>query len=233
MLRNRWARCASLAPALLATWSTTASAQPKEDTRAIEARKACAVGEVDKGIELLADYLARTDDITAVYNMGRCYQQNGMARQAVLQFREYLRKATDLALSDRREIEEQVKALETEQQPDSAGNVHASEPAPGGSRSKRTAGLVLAGVGVAGVAAGAYFGVRTQSAERDQSKPMTTYDDAGNTYKTLQFVMYGVGAAALIGGAALYYFGLDRGQQVAVLPSVSAHGAGALLRIRL
>jgi len=86
-----------------------------EDPRAIEARKACASGEVERGIKQLADYLATTDDVTAVYNMARCYEQNGMRDRALLQFREYLRKARDLSTADRADVEAHIQQLEAEQ----------------------------------------------------------------------------------------------------------------------
>ena len=54
------------------------------------AKKACLLGEVDKGAEILADLYVDTNDATYIYNQGRCFEQNGKNDQAVLRFKEYL-----------------------------------------------------------------------------------------------------------------------------------------------
>jgi hypothetical protein len=65
------------------------------------AKKACLVGDVDKGAEILADLYVDTNDATYIYNSGRCFEQNGKNDQAVLRFKEYLRKAKNLKKEDR------------------------------------------------------------------------------------------------------------------------------------
>jgi hypothetical protein len=65
------------------------------------AKKACLLGEVDKGAEILADLYVDTNDATYIYNQGRCFEQNGKNDQAVLRFKEYLRKAKNLKNEDR------------------------------------------------------------------------------------------------------------------------------------
>lgn len=109
-------------PALLfadAFRAAPALAQPgaaQEDPRELEARTACAAGDVDKGIAILARMFAETSDYTWVYNQGRCYQQNGRNDQALNRFREYLRRGQNLNADDRREVEGFIKELEAEQQ---------------------------------------------------------------------------------------------------------------------
>ena len=226
--------------------ATIARAQP-EDPRAIEARKACAVGDVARGVALLADYLATTDDVTAIYNMGRCYQQNGRPDKALLQFREYLRKARNLTADDRREIAGHIEELQADQRVAAAG-VGGAGAAPTGlsgspgagdrdrGRKLRAAGLAVGAAGAAGAAAGLFFGLRARSLE-EQITRAATFDEednrAGKTAHTMQFVMYGVGAAAIAGGAALYWLGLDGDRRVSVFPSFHTGGGGALLRIPL
>jgi hypothetical protein len=103
-------------PALLLLVTTPALAAPVEDPRSVEARKACVAGDVDKGIRILVDQLAATDDPTIIYNMGRCYEQNGVVDKARLQFQEYLRKARNLPADERQEVEGHIRALEAEQE---------------------------------------------------------------------------------------------------------------------
>jgi hypothetical protein len=75
------------------------------DERMREVKRACAAGDVDRAIRMLADLYADTNDATAIYNQARCYQQNGQSDKASLRFREYLRKARDLSPHDRAEVE--------------------------------------------------------------------------------------------------------------------------------
>jgi hypothetical protein len=92
----------------------TASAEKPASTGAKEkaAKKACALGDYQKGADILTDLFVETNDPTYIYNQGRCYQQNGRWEQAVLRFREYLRKARNLSDSDRAETERQISDCE-------------------------------------------------------------------------------------------------------------------------
>jgi tetratricopeptide (TPR) repeat protein len=76
------------------------------------AKKACALGDYQKGAEILADLFVETNDPTYIYNQARCYQQNGIWEQALLRFREHLRKAKNLSDSDRAETERQISDCE-------------------------------------------------------------------------------------------------------------------------
>jgi hypothetical protein len=60
------------------------------------AKKACLVGDVEKGVSILADLYVDTNDPAYIWNQGRCFEQNGKHDQAVLRFKEYLRKAKNL-----------------------------------------------------------------------------------------------------------------------------------------
>jgi hypothetical protein len=215
-----------------------------EDPRAVEARRACAAGQVDRGIKLLADYLATTDDVTAVYNMGRCYEQNGVSDKALLQFREYLRKAPELSAADRAEVQAHIAQLQREQTPPPARITELAperlpEPRAEDTRDERPAlrkaGLSVAAVGVVAIAGGVYFGLHARSLE-DRINSAPRYSpadyDGGRTSETLQFVMYGVGAAAVIGGVVLYLLGLPR-HQLALAPSAAPGMVGAVARIGL
>src|SRR5688572_7801153 len=82
------------------------------DVRAVEARKHCAAGRVEEGIELLARIVAETGDPHAVYNQARCYQQNGRAAEALARFKEYRRTRTDLRARERVEVDGHIRELE-------------------------------------------------------------------------------------------------------------------------
>jgi hypothetical protein len=78
----------------------------------MQARKACAAGQVERGIELLAEIIAERNDPNAVYNQARCYQGNGRPEQALARFREYLRIAPRLTPPERRQVDGFIRELE-------------------------------------------------------------------------------------------------------------------------
>jgi tetratricopeptide (TPR) repeat protein len=92
----------------------TASAEKgkSKSVRERAAKKACALGDFQKGAEILTDLLLETNDSTYIYNQARCYQQNNRWDQAISRFREYLRKAKDLSESDRSDTERQISDCE-------------------------------------------------------------------------------------------------------------------------
>jgi tetratricopeptide (TPR) repeat protein len=72
------------------------------------AQKACALGDYQKGVDILADLLVGSDDPSYIYNQGRCYEQNSRWEQAINRFREYLRKDDSLSDSDRADVERHI-----------------------------------------------------------------------------------------------------------------------------
>jgi hypothetical protein len=101
-----------------------------------------------------------------------------------------------------------------------------SEPTSHGS-GLRTAGLVTAGVGIAGVIAGVIFNLKVNSIA-DSYATRGTYtqgkESDRSTYQTLGWVSYGVGSAGIAAGAVLYLVGRSAGStgsaSVALVPSV-------------
>jgi len=57
------------------------------ENREKAAKKACLLGEVTKGAEILADLYVETNNPVYIYNQGRCFEQNGKNDQAVLRFK--------------------------------------------------------------------------------------------------------------------------------------------------
>jgi hypothetical protein len=113
---NTNTRLAALAFSIAATATIekAAVAAPNEDPRVVEARRACAAGQVDRGVDLLASIVAESGDPGAVYNQARCYQQNGRTEDALHRFREYLRIGTTERPSERRKAERFIEELEAE-----------------------------------------------------------------------------------------------------------------------
>jgi tetratricopeptide (TPR) repeat protein len=96
----------------------------------------------------------------------------------------------------------------------------------------RTAGIVTASVGVVGVAAGVIFGLRARSLS-NQVETATQFnaDDAsaGKRAETLEWVCYGVGAAALVTGVVLTIVGSSNhadGAHSYLSPMIVPQGAG-------
>lgn len=76
------------------------------------ARKACLMGDVAKGTEILADLYLDTKEPTHIYNQGRCFEQNGQNEPAILRFREYLRQARNLSSDDIAKVEKKIAELQ-------------------------------------------------------------------------------------------------------------------------
>jgi len=77
------------------------------------AKRACLIGDVDKGAGILADLYVDTNDATYIYNQGRCFEQNGKNDQAVLRFKEYLRKAKNLPQADSDAVLKKIDELQS------------------------------------------------------------------------------------------------------------------------
>jgi len=86
-------RClALLLPIVIAAQGAQASGK---DNRERAARTACLSGDYTRGVRLLAELFVDTGDITYLFNQGRCFEQNGRYADAIVRFREYLRKSKD------------------------------------------------------------------------------------------------------------------------------------------
>jgi hypothetical protein len=94
------------------------------ESRERAAKKACLLGDVDKGAEILADLYVETNDVGYIYNSARCFEQNGKAAQSALHFREYLRKAKNLSQADTDAVLKRIDELQ------GADGKHSAQPAP-------------------------------------------------------------------------------------------------------
>src|SRR5664279_5213477 len=93
------------------------------ESRERAAKKACLLGDVDKGAEILADLYVETNDVGYIYNSARCLEQNGKNAQSALRFKEYLRKAKNLSQADTDAVLKKIDELQGK------GGQHQAEPA--------------------------------------------------------------------------------------------------------
>jgi len=214
------------------------------------ARKACLTGDFRKGVDLLADLFIETQDINCVYNQARCFEQNHQWQEASDRFREFLRKSPDLSAAVKAETETHIAECEAQQaklappallppapapvpapaapvapSASSEGTVKLSAPAAAAehpSSGLRTAGIVTAAVGLAVLGGGLAFNLEANSLTNELNQNWDR-DKASrrDTYQTLTWVGYGVGAAALVTGATLMIVGWDSGKSGRAAPAVS------------
>lgn len=98
------------------------------------------------------------------------------------------------------------------------------EPASPG-RGLRISGIALGGLGVAAVGTGVFFGLRARSQSKDLNASPEwdpSLEASAHRADRNAKILLGVGGAAVIGGAVLFYLGYRAGtesSQVAVIPS--------------
>jgi tetratricopeptide (TPR) repeat protein len=212
--------CACLLAGALLLSAAPARAQGA-DPREAAAKKACAAGRVDEGVELLAELFANTGDVNYVYNQGRCYQQNGVHDKAIQRFREYLRRSPDLPAAERQEVERFISEAEEQVR---QRQVAAAKESEARSPVWRTASLALGGLGVVAVGTGVVLSLKVRSAEKAFERDLAALTEVDNRWigdrnrdgarlETFQWVAYGVGAAALAGAVASYLVGGRSGRE--------------------
>jgi hypothetical protein len=102
---------------------------------------------------------------------------------------------------------------------------------------KRAAAWIAGGLGTAALATGVYFSVKTRSLNdkvMSAGKFNPSDDSAGQSAQTLQYVMYGVGAAGIATGCVLYYLGSSRHERssVAFAPMIYPGHSGAAVTVQ-
>jgi hypothetical protein len=93
-------------PCLLPQRALAASVQARERA----ARKACLTGNPEKGVAILADLFIDTDDLSYIFNQGRCFEQSRRYEDAIGRFREYLIKGDKLKPDERADAEKHIAA---------------------------------------------------------------------------------------------------------------------------
>jgi hypothetical protein len=182
------------------------------DPRIMEARKACAAGQVERGVELLAEIVAERNDPNAVYNQARCYQGNGRAEQALSRFREYLRIAPRLRRRERaqvdrfiRELEQELEAKARRTAPTAAATATAAKPpsAPTPPTSPGAAAPTPAAAASPAAAAPSETAALLAPAAVSSTAAADTAPVPGRTLRILSIAGAVVGTVALAGG--IYY----------------------------
>lgn len=229
------------------------------------ARKACLSGDYAKGVSILAELFVDTRNPTFVFNQGRCFEQNRLYEDAIARFEEYLNlpdaklSDDDRAAAEKRIADCRAKlpprapvvapqplaytvpltvppAVPTPQPapvPPTAAAVESSPASKGGRM--RTAGVLVASVGVAALAAGVVLNLKANGMVNDWRTKVSytaSQNDQYNTYKTWSWVGYGAGAACVATGAVLFGIGVRQGagsNTVALLPAVNSRQVGALV----
>jgi hypothetical protein len=95
---------------LMVSTAAWAAENPKVLEKA--AKRACATGDFRKGVDLLAQLFVETDNLTYVFNQGRCYEQNHQWVSAIDRFREYLRKIPSAQTAERETVEKHITDCE-------------------------------------------------------------------------------------------------------------------------
>jgi hypothetical protein len=246
-----------LASAALAG-SARAADGPGDDKRPNAALAACASGDVAKGIAILGELYAETRNPAYVFNQGRCYQKNNKLEEARASFNEYLRIGTSEPPEDIQRAQGFVKEIEEaleRQRASQPAPIVVTPVQPGGEGHRRTlrnASIVLAAVGVVAIGVGVYMSTKVQgwndSFNKEYANQTVITDEprleqqvaTGKSYETWQWVGYGVGIAAMAGAVTTFVLsgfggsGATAAEQpaVAITPTVSADGAGGVLRVR-
>jgi len=96
---------------LMMAGAATASGAESLEVREREARKACFMGNVERGVEILVDLYVETQHPNYIYNQARCFERNGKYDQALLSYEDYLRKATNLGDAERAQVEKSMVEL--------------------------------------------------------------------------------------------------------------------------
>lgn len=216
------------------------------------AKKACAVGDFQKGVDILAELYVDTNRTIFIYNQGRCYAQAGKFSAAILRFREYLLKTKDISAEDRADtesqiancrrfqVEEQAKMvppLVTSPQPGPepiplAPTPKVLAPTPPEPRSSLlpATGIVLGSVGLATLATAVILNLKANKIIDDANgRPTASQDSSQKSYETGAWICYGVGGAAMATGIVLYLVGRHHNNQtnatVSMAPVLLSGGA--------
>ena len=152
------------------------------------AKKACLAGDPNKGVELLAELYVDTNDITYIFNQGRCFEQGRKYEDAIARFREYLVKGENLTAEEKAVAQKRIEACESylpKSEP-----LTKNEPSP----------TVVATPVVQAQPGQSPISPEVVAAER---QPRQLDGKAGSGLRITGIIAASVGAAALVTGVAL------------------------------
>jgi tetratricopeptide (TPR) repeat protein len=175
-------------------------------------------------------------------NLGQAYRLSGDCPHALANYREFV--ATGPKGDDRKLASDFIAELEPkcgEPAVEQPADRPVAKPEPGGAM--KTSGLVIGGAGLVSIAIGIGFGYHASTIGDDVMRECSVAmpcagslvkaaDADGRRDTTVGYAFDAVGALALLGGAALYYFG-DHASAVEITPRASRSGeTGAVLTWR-
>jgi hypothetical protein len=210
------------------------------------ARKACMMGDYQKGTEILSDLFIETKDITYVYNQARCLEQNHRWEEALDRFLEYQRKTPGVDEKEKNEVEQHIVECKSHLQEQAAVApppvvpvspspmaqpaapvvvqvaAPASAPERTGGMGLRVSGIAVGVVGLGAIATGVLLAAKTRTLTDELNKTYNRDKAAKrDSYETWGWVSYGVGAAALVTGTTLCILGWRAGKSEPPASAVS------------
>jgi tetratricopeptide (TPR) repeat protein len=221
--------------------------------------KAYTLGHFPEAIEEFEKaYDLRTEPIF-LYNIAQSHRQNNNLQRAIFFYRRYLE--AEPGAKNRPDIEKRIRDMEAQlsEEKEHAGapmvtssvpvapppasppvvapTPQPERPAPlpkeNPGRGLRVAGITTASVGVVGVGLGIAFGLHANTLHDEAYNPRwdAAKLDSSKTYRTLEWVSFSVGGAAIVAGGLLYYLGWSAGTEapVALAPMVAPGTGGAVL----
>jgi len=223
----------------------------RADEKERTARTACLSGDYTRGLALLSELFVDTKNPTHIYNQGRCLEQNRRYDDAIGRFQEYLRVGIHLSDEEWRDankhiadcqalLDHKVEDKKVEDKKVESAATHAELPAGPPLRQTngwKSAGIVVAALGGGALLGGLLLNLKVNSMASDMEK----YDgytkdteSSRKTYETLGWVGYGLGAACVVAGAALYGLHSNepeaRPSTVSLAPVIGSGRAGVSLR---
>ena len=233
--------------------ASTAAAQPNDAERLYtEGQKAYDDKRYDDALAAWEKAYELSHLPGLVFNLAQAHRLRGECTKAVEQYRKFIE--LDPSSSQRATAEALIKELEPcKDAPPPVVHHDVTPPPPppkivappiviadhvdvDRGHGKRVASVVVGIGGVVALGAGVFFGNRAQSIASEVNatcaagcawKDVESKDSDGRTAVTLQWVGYGVGAAALVTSGVLYYLGAHDHGTVAVTP----HAGGASVSV--
>jgi hypothetical protein len=113
----------------LAAGNESESARLEREGKERAAKTACLSGDYATGVTLLAELFVSTNDITYLFNQGRCFEQNGKYTDAIVRFREYQRKNRSAGNAPDAEVERHIVECEALREREKRQATRATVPA--------------------------------------------------------------------------------------------------------
>jgi hypothetical protein len=238
-----------LIPVVLVSLPGPASAANRQ-AKERAAKKACLAGDPAKGVEILAELYVDSNDLTYIFNQGRCFEQNRKYEDAIGRFREYLVKGEKLTAEEKAVAQKRIEACESYLpkseppsppppvvstpvvqappaqapiSPEVAAVAQQPQPLDGNAGSGlRIAGITVASVGAAALITGVVLNLKVNSMSSDLQKPDNFNRDTDSSRKDYKTLGWvSYGVgAACVAGGSLLYF-LGRRSGRNPVPSVA------------